>query len=958
MNSAKFNSEVSVIIVNSSHTSIDDVTAVLKQQIDSGQRPHIASLNQHDILQTSEPQTFLREFIDKQLKNIRVTEDRLKRINDFNQLDYWNREVATRKDKKKRISSGMKNQLSVSERDSAQRTIIDFPPVYEAVKLYLILFDVFDCDLIKTVIGSDSSLKAIVNLYPRSSRSEAAIKSEQFWDELLQVKHSKAFNNVAFLDLDVPVESQYMLNLRSKLIYDQFSHFCYDIEDIKASFGKFSERLQIVDVGVADARNDLDELTKQLDEIPQCMLSVELIYEALVEQVSKESRKSSQLKLTQRKPLQVKVFGKKFADVNDAWRDGFKENPNVYTAQVVKLEESLHFWDGVESVSVDERQLLNHFMAKLATFDYFEFYVYVLQFEAMKSSSDIGDSKTFFEDRSVGRPKEAATNELKHAASDYHVDYKNRSNIPEEIAQLVDDERHDSNQTLQASLFSPTAMSQHLSALMKSQESFTKLHCKLLDVMLVKFHKLPVPQLFTTKTYKKVLPTPLCFRDYSDFAMHEMKLEDELKVATNEDGFAEGEICLNGFKSEDFVLQTSLKRQAMGEQNNDEAVKIPSEKPVDVKTVEKGIQVFDVSNKRVQFHLIESEFHSSHITARASSFDWLHEQQDINFSCELHDALLTISHDAHDNLVSMSDSNGLKCCFEVSRGEPHRNFTTSLPNGIAMKHGDNGAVEQCWRDDEFPDAEAKRVLFPNGFMMIVFADGGKRVHGWNGVVCEADGSSKGVHEHDKEATKLHQHAIQLLQDVIGSPSFKMTTPSGEIFIVERGLIVDKLNSIRSVEKRDKTGNLHVVRGDGMEFLYTEAFSKCSFPDGTLITTWHRDDSIATNADEEAVNSILNEIWCTESQIESKFVVNRIMSHITDDYFVNVTCRHQFEHVNYGAIYFNDGKTRFKLINDVQLEAASDQLLMTLQSGVTFELEESHIRMTSVKCSECSRYDFY
>lgn len=381
--------------------------------------------------------------------------------------------------------------------------------------------------------------------------------------------------------------------------------------------------------------------------------------------------------------------------------------------------------------------------------------------------------------------------------------------------------------------------------------------------------------------------------------------------------------------------------------NNDETEKIPSEKPVEVETVEKDI-VFDVSNKRVQFHLIESEFHSSHITAKASSFNWLHEQQNINFNCKLYDTLLTISHDACDNLVSMSDSNGLKCCLEVSPGEPHRNLTISLPNGIAMKHGDDGAVEQRWRDDESPDGEAKRVWFPNGFMMIVFADEGKRVYGWNGVVCEADRksqlkSSKDVQEHDREATKLHQHSIQLLQDVIGSPSFKMTAPSGEIFVVERGLIVDKLNSIRSEEKRDKSGNLHVARSDGMKFLYTEAFSKCSFPDGTLITTWHRDDSIATNADEpEAVTSILDEIWCTESQIESKFVLNRIMSHITDDYFVNVTCRHQFEHANYGAIYFNDGKTSFKLVNDVSLEAASDQLSMTLQSGVTFKLDESHL----------------
>lgn len=107
------------------------------------------------------------------------------------------------------------------KRDCEENLIIDFPTEHQSTKLFSILFDIYDCEILKSDVAIDSSFKALVNLFPRNPHydNELSIKSEEFLTLM------KYFDDVAFLDLDVPIESAFTLKLRSKLIYDQFCHF-------------------------------------------------------------------------------------------------------------------------------------------------------------------------------------------------------------------------------------------------------------------------------------------------------------------------------------------------------------------------------------------------------------------------------------------------------------------------------------------------------------------------------------------------------------------------------------------------------------------------------------------------------------------------------------------------------------------------------------------------------------
>lgn len=991
MLSSKLSPEVSIIIINSSHSSLDDVTAILRKQIDSGQRPHITYLTLDQLRAAPNLQDFLKTKIDDEMEKCRLIIEKSQRLKDFNQLDQWREEIEMRKGKnKEKLSSGgikvgIRNQLSM-KRDCAQNIIIDFPLEHEAIKLYLILFDVYDCEMIKALFSLDSSLKSIVNLYPRIIHNEKvpSIKSEAFWSKLLQEKFTRPFSDVAFFDLDVPIESRYMLNLRSKLIYDQFSHFFYDIENIKSSYKTFSERLEIVDVNVDGAIDDCAKLKRRLNEIPESMLTVEIIYDALLEQVASTngSRKSSLTAILKR-PFQVELFGKKFVDVNDDWRQAYEENPKLYAKQIEKMENSLHMWDDVGSVSLEKQQLLNYFMAKLMNilgdFHHLEFYIYALQFKTMeKFKEKVFETKNFYENRSVGRGKKATKMQMKSTFSDSNVDYKNQSKIPEEISQLVDAKAkfrrpQNAGEELTVLMFSSSAMLQHLTRLIRSYKSYSRQHFELLDVILLKFHKQPVPKMFTTNSYKKVLPTPLCFRDFNDCVEH------ELKVEMKENAFAQGDISSSWVKPQDFFLKSSLKNtQAEMLEDALESVSFAHSFENDMKNVEENICVFDVSNRRIQFHVTESKFNTSHITAKASNFNWLNQQRILNFNCQLHDVRLSISYDLNLNelqLVTLTNNNGMKFSLvknhNVSDGTQQTlnrwNFSLTFPNGVAIKNLDNGAVEQCLLDGKTPDGETKRVLFPNGFVMILFDDGTSKLLASNGSIFEVSAksrrSSMGIRKsqkdwYDNEATKLHQDSItsiHFLKDFISLSFFKMILPNGETFNVEHDSIIDKLETIESQEKLNTAnGSLHIIRADGLKTIHTEAFSKCLFPDGTLITTWLLDDSIRTASDEaELTQSILEEIWSSESNNESKFIVNQVLNEICDDYFLNINSVHQVEHASFGAVRF-DGKIKVQMFNDTTLEACMSKFLMILPNGVTFKIDDSEMRFLGEMCSECFR----
>lgn len=145
---------------------------------------------------------------------------------------------------------------------------------------------------------------------------------------------------------------------------------------------------------------------------------------------------------------------------------------------------------------------------------------------------------------------------------------------------------------------------------MKSREIYIRQHFELFDIVLIKFHKQAIPKMFSTKTYKKVLPTPLCFRDFNVFLNHEMKVEKD------SDLFPQGDVFTNDIKPEQFVLKTSLKHRQMRklEDRISEKISFAETAENDRTAVEKEIhEVFNVSNERIQFDLTESEFHSVHL---------------------------------------------------------------------------------------------------------------------------------------------------------------------------------------------------------------------------------------------------------------------------------------------------------------------------------------------------------
>lgn len=100
MNLSNLPSSVSIIILNSSHPSIDDVTSVLKSQIDSGQRPHLSCLSA-DQIEVPNVVELLKSFIASQSEKFAKAMEKERQIEDFNQLDEWKRELEMKKIKKK-----------------------------------------------------------------------------------------------------------------------------------------------------------------------------------------------------------------------------------------------------------------------------------------------------------------------------------------------------------------------------------------------------------------------------------------------------------------------------------------------------------------------------------------------------------------------------------------------------------------------------------------------------------------------------------------------------------------------------------------------------------------------------------------------------------------------------------------------------------------------------------------
>lgn len=194
-----------------------------------------------------------------------------------------------------------------------------------------------------------------------------------------------------------------------------------------------------------------------------------------------------------------------------------------------------------------------------------EFYIYALEFTRWQHQR--GEDKEFYVNRSVGHAKKTFNAHLRGISSDVRVDYKNLSGIPIEIEHLVDDKTelkgaHDGG-NFYVQFYSRPSMLQHLKNLMSDDENFQRQHFTLFDVMLLKFQQPEGRKMFDTKSYKKVLPTPLCFRDfneYGEFFRRRPSMVSLGNVPRHDDG---DKRTPSQFRPEDFLLETSIKRKLL-----------------------------------------------------------------------------------------------------------------------------------------------------------------------------------------------------------------------------------------------------------------------------------------------------------------------------------------------------------------------------------------------------------
>ena len=145
---------ISILIVNSSHESIDIVISILKAKISSEQRPYIACLSYDDFRDEIKIESFIHKFIADKLEKSRRALKELKDKNEFNQLEAWLRDKSGKKratTSGMRKSTAMKSQLCMLKRNESQEIILDFPIDENEIELFLIVFDVYDCDAVKSI---------------------------------------------------------------------------------------------------------------------------------------------------------------------------------------------------------------------------------------------------------------------------------------------------------------------------------------------------------------------------------------------------------------------------------------------------------------------------------------------------------------------------------------------------------------------------------------------------------------------------------------------------------------------------------------------------------------------------------------------------------------------------------------------------------------------------------------
>jgi hypothetical protein len=172
-------------------------------------------------------------------------------------------------------------------------------------------------------------------------------------------------------------------------------------------------------------------------------------------------------------------------------------------------------------------------------------------------------------------------------------------------------------------------------------------------------------------------------------------------------------------------------------------------------------------------------------------------------------------------------------------------------------------------------------------------------------------------------------------------------------------------TVRELCSDEAAGNSFFARDDGLKLLRMPCCTKCLYPDGTLIVTKFDHKLTASISPAEVMEKpipILDEIWLSDAENSSKFVLDGAFESIESDYFLCMKRTYRFEHKFYGRIRFSDESfsnqiCEIELYNGSRfvLKRNCECILISTKNGKELRLNEAELQFSDGKCFECCRY---
>lgn len=194
----------------------------------------------------------------------------------------------------------------------------------------------------------------------------------------------------------------------------------------------------------------------------------------------------------------------------------------------------------------------------------------------------------------------------------------------------------------------------------------------------------------------------------------------------------------------------------------------------------------------------------------------------------------------------------------------------------------------------------------------------------------------------------------------------MTLFSGNRYRVENDSIVEELKTMLTVRELcsdNSDGNLFYIRDDGLKLLHMPSYTKCLYPDGTLIVTTYDHQFTASTLPAEVTEkpvSILDEIWLSDAENSSKFVLDAALESIESENFLCMKRTYRVEHKFYGRIQFGDENfsnqiCEMELYNGSRFILKRNCILISTKNGKELRLNDAELQFSDGKCFECCRY---